>query len=129
MKAWQVTGAGLPEEVMASVEREIPTPGPGELQVKVAAAGMGLPDVFMCKGTYPLTPELPFTPGQELVGIVSAVGEGCSAEVGQRVMGVSSFFTGNGAYAEYCIAPEFALYSVGEEMTNSTVAATTGGTC
>jgi NADPH:quinone reductase-like Zn-dependent oxidoreductase len=37
---------------------------------------LGLPDVFMCRGTYAFNPAIPFTPGQEVVGIVTAAGEG-----------------------------------------------------
>ena len=54
----------------------VPEPGPGQIRIRVTAAGIGLPDVFMCRGTYPLTPPLPFTPGQEATGMVTAVGDG-----------------------------------------------------
>ena len=43
-------------------EVDIPTPGPGQILVRITAAGIGLPDVLMCRGAYPLTPPLPFTP-------------------------------------------------------------------
>ena len=68
MRAWQVQGAGEPAAVLHLVERELPEPGPGEVRIRVTAAGLGLPDVFMCRGTYPLTPPLPFTSGQEATG-------------------------------------------------------------
>ncbi|MEH6581333.1 MAG: NADPH:quinone oxidoreductase family protein [Halioglobus sp.] len=116
MQALCVTGVGQPKDVMVLQERELPQPGPGELQIKVAAAGMGLPDVLMCKGEYAFSPELPFTPGQEVAGVVTAVGEGCTTQVGERVMGVTSFYTGNGSYAQYCIAPESTLYPMTQGM-------------
>ncbi len=53
-----------------------PTPGPHMLRLRVAASAHGLPDLLMCRGSYPLTPALPFTPGQELVGTVLEAGEG-----------------------------------------------------
>ena len=92
MRAWQVQGAGEPIDVLRLVDLEPPAPGPGQIRIRVTAAGVGLPDVFMCRGTYPLTPGLPFTPGQEAVGVVTAVGEGTRGSVVDRVMGVSMFF-------------------------------------
>ncbi|WP_445168435.1 NADPH:quinone oxidoreductase family protein [Mycolicibacterium sp. Dal123E01] len=105
MRAWQVHGAGEPVDVLRLVERELPNPGPDQVRIKVAAAGIGLPDVLMCRGTYPLTPALPFTPGQELAGTVTAVGPGVdSSLLGARVMGVSDFMNGNGSFAEEALA-------------------------
>ena len=52
------------------------SPAPGRSASASTAAGIGLPDVLMCRGTYPLTPPLPFTPGQEATGVVTAVGDG-----------------------------------------------------
>ena len=71
MRAWQVQGAGEPMDVLHLIELEPPEPGPGQVRIRVTAAGIGLPDVFMCRGTYPLTPPLPFTPGQEATGTVT----------------------------------------------------------
>ena len=56
MKAWQVHGVGEPADVMRMVERQLSDPGPGQVKIEVSAAGIGLPDVLMCRGTYPLTP-------------------------------------------------------------------------
>ncbi len=103
MRAWQVQKHGEPGDALKLVEAELPEPGPGQLRIEVAAAALGLPDVFMCRGSYPLTPALPFTPGQELVGTVTAVGKGASAQLGERVMGVSMFYTGHGGFAEQAL--------------------------
>jgi len=104
MKAWQVQGAGAPGDVLRWVDVEPLAPGPGQVVIDVRAAGIGLPDVFMCQGHYPLTPPLPFTPGQEVAGTVAAVGEGVDRPVGQRVMGVTAFYLGHGSFAEQCLA-------------------------
>jgi NADPH2:quinone reductase len=71
----------------------------------VITAGIGLPDAFMCQGTYAMTPStLPFTQGQEVVGRVIGWGEGVeNRTVGDRVMAVTSFFTGDGSFAEECL--------------------------
>ena len=100
MRAWQVNGAGEPIDVLHSVHVDVPDPGPGQIRVRVTAAGIGLPDVLMCRGTYPLTPPLPFTPGQEATGVVTAVGDGVAREIGSRVMFVSAFYEGHGSFAE-----------------------------
>lgn len=100
MHAWRVTRHGEPSQALERTLVEPPLPGPGELRVRVEAAGLGLPDVFMCQGSYPMTPALPFTPGQEAVGVVTAAGPGCEGRVGERVMGVSVFYRGHGALAE-----------------------------
>lgn len=118
MKAWRVVTLGQPTEVIELQSQKIPEPGPGEVLVKVSAAGMGLPDVLMCKGEYEFSPELPFTPGQEVAGVVMVVGEGSALEVGERVMGVTSFYAGKGSFAEYCLAPDFSLYPIPEGMSD-----------
>ena len=123
MKAWQVDRLGSPAEVIALVDKDIPLPGSGEVQVEVDAAGIGLPDVLMCYGKYAFKPDLPFTPGQEICGVVSAVGEGCTLEVGQQVMGITSFINGQGGFAQYCLASEATLYPVAEGMPATDAAA------
>jgi NADPH:quinone reductase len=103
MRAWQVHDKGDPIDVLRQAEVPTPPPGPGQLQVRVAAAGIGLPDVLMARGTYPLTPQLPFTPGQELAGVVTAVGDGVDTPIGTRVMSTSGFIEGHGSFAEYTV--------------------------
>lgn len=104
MRAWQVTKQAEPSAALSLAELPLPEPGPGMLRVRVAACGIGLPDLLMCRGTYALTPELPFTPGQELVGTVTATGEGCQARPGERVMAVSAFFLRHGGFADEALA-------------------------
>ncbi len=117
MKVWQITAQGEPQEVLRRTERDLTEPGPGEVQIKVSAAGLGLPDVLMCRGRYVFSPELPFTPGQEICGTVTAAGPDCRLAPGTTVLGVTAFYSGNGGYAEYCLAPEGALYAVPRNMT------------
>ena len=63
-------------DVLQCGEFAEPSPGPGELKVRVAAAGCNFADTLMAKGTYQDRPELPFVPGLELAGEVVEVGEG-----------------------------------------------------
>ena len=122
MRAWQVQGTGEPTEVLHLVELEPPEPGPGQLRIRVTAAGLGLPDVLMCRGTYPLTPPLPFTPGQEVTGVVTAVGEGVSRSVGDKVMGVTVFYFGHGSFAEECLVQDATAYPVPVGLTDEEAA-------
>jgi len=118
MRAWQVRAAGEPADVLHLVERPVPEPGPGEVRIRVTAAGLGLPDVFMCRGTYPLTPPLPFTSGQEATGVVTALGDGVDrVAVGDHVMCVTSFVGGNGSFAEECLTAADGAFPVPDGLT------------
>jgi putative PIG3 family NAD(P)H quinone oxidoreductase len=101
MKAIDPAEPGGPEVLMA-VERPVPNPGPGELLIRVAAAGVNRPDVMQRKGLYPPPPGAPSIPGLEIAGTVSALGEGVDpALLGQPMCALVS----GGGYAEYCLAP------------------------
>jgi len=65
-------------EVLRVVEEDDPRPGPGEVRVRVLAAGVSFTDALLRAGTYLGGPRPPFTPGYELVGVVEALGPGCS---------------------------------------------------
>jgi len=116
MRAWQVVGAGEPREVLRLGEVVLGAPPPGLLRVRVEACGLGLPDVFMCRGSYALTPVQPFTPGQELAGVVLAAGEGAQTRAGTRVMAVSAFFLGHGGFAEEAWALDEFCFPVPDDM-------------
>ena len=122
MRAWQVQGKGEPLDVLDQVELPAPAPEPGQVQVRVTAAGVGLPDVLMCRGTYPLTPPLPFTPGQEMAGVVSAVGDGVDLAIGTRVMSTSGFIEGNGSFAEYTVASADQVFPVPDALDDASAA-------
>ncbi len=116
MRAWQVRKHGEPADALELVETAPPEPAPGLLRVRVSASALGLPDLFMCRGSYALTPTLPFTPGQELVGVVTAAAAGARARVGERVMAVSAFFTGSGGFAEEALAVDDFAFPVPDSL-------------
>jgi NADPH:quinone reductase len=118
MRAWQVQGVGEPLDVLHLIEVEPPDPGPGQIRIRVTAAGIGLPDVFMCRGTYPLTPPLPFTSGQEATGTVTAVGDGVDIPLGSRIMCVTMFWQGCGSFAEECLVAADAAFAVPDGLTD-----------
>lgn len=76
MRAWQIAELGEPRDVLRLVDVAEPEPGSGQLMVKVLASPANFPDVLMCRGLYQIKPELPFTPGVELCGEVTALGAG-----------------------------------------------------
>jgi NADPH:quinone reductase-like Zn-dependent oxidoreductase len=97
-----VTHYGGPD-VLQVVEEECPEPRRGEVRVKVLAAGVALPDVMAREGIHPETPEVPFTPGWDLVGVVDRLGDGVSGlEPGQIVAALPI----HGAYAEFVCLPQ-----------------------
>lgn len=100
MTAIVCDGAGGPE-VLVSNRLPTPDPGPGQVLIKVAHAGVNRPDVMQRKGLYPPPPGAPDTPGLEVAGIVIAIGEGVDpALAGTRQCALVV----GGGYAEYCIA-------------------------
>jgi len=96
MKAILCKAFGPPESLVFE-EVASPVPGPGEAVVSVKAASVNFPDVLIIENKYQLKPPLPFSPGSELAGIVTAVGDGVTTlKPGDRVMAI----TGYGAFAE-----------------------------
>jgi NADPH2:quinone reductase len=122
MRAWQVQGVGEPTEVLHLVELDAPEPGPGQVRIRVTAAGLGLPDVLMCRSTYPLTPPLPFTSGQEATGTVTAVGDGVDLAIGDRIMCVTMFWQGVGSFAEECLVAADSAFPVPAGLTDAEAA-------
>ena len=124
MRAWRVEEFGEPSAVW-QLQEDAPEcePGPGEIKVAVEAAGLGLPDVLMCRDNYPLTPPLPFTPSQEAAGKVVAVGDGVDASLlGQRVMGTTQFQAQCGGLAEFCLMRTAAALPMPEAMSGAEAA-------
>jgi NADPH:quinone reductase len=122
MRAWQVQRHGEPRDVLRLVEIDEPVPGPGEIRLRVQAAAIGMPDAFMCRATYAFSPPVPFVPGQEVCGIVDAVGDGVDVALGTRLMGVTSFTDGRGGFAEQTIVPAASAYRVPDTMTDADAA-------
>jgi NADPH2:quinone reductase len=97
VKAIRVETPGGPE-VLRIADVPIPEPGPGQLLIRVEAAGVNFVDVYHRKGLYKLA--LPFTPGREAAGVVERIGEGvATARPGDRVVSETAV----GTYAEYAV--------------------------
>ena len=101
-------------EVLQVVEEEVSEPGPGEVRLKVLAAGVSTFDLMLrCSGSTPGTPRLPHTPGLDVVGVVDKLGDGVDGlEPGQVVAGYAL----GGGYAEYICLPDWHLVPVPEAL-------------
>ncbi|HTB33289.1 MAG TPA: alcohol dehydrogenase catalytic domain-containing protein, partial [bacterium] len=103
MKAIVVRAFGDPS-VMQLEEVPVPSPGPGQVLVRVHAAGVNPVETYVRAGTYARKPALPFTPGGDAAGVVQALGAGAAQfKVGDRVY---AFGSHSGAYAQQLVAAE-----------------------
>ena len=119
MKTLQCVELGMPEKLQIN---EVPDPEvlPEHVLIENKAASVNFPDVLMIQGLYQFQPELPFTPGGESAGIVSAIGEGVeNISVGDRVFAM----TGMGAFSEKIVAHHSSVVKIPENMEFETAAA------
>jgi NADPH:quinone reductase len=98
MRAVVCRAYGPPEDLVVDDVAD-PTPGPGQLLVRVRAAAVNFPDVLLIAGKYQIKIPVPFTPGSELAGEVVAAGDGAAFRPGDRVFGA----TPTGAFAELAL--------------------------
>ncbi len=112
MQAWRVHRNGEPGEVMVLEETDRPTPGAGQVLLKVRAANINFPDALLCRGQYQVRPPLPFTPGVEVCG---------ESEDGRRVLATPALPAGG--LAQYVVADEAALLPAPEALDDAEAAA------
>ena len=119
MKALLCSECGPPEKLSV---QEVPAPkaGPGQVVVDVKAAALNFPDALMVQGLYQVKPQLPFSPGAEVAGLIKEVGEGVQGlKAGDRVIG----FPGTGGFAEECVVAAEKIMPLPENMDYATGAA------
>ena len=114
MQAVEISAPGGPE-VLRLAERPRPVPGPGEVLIEVAAAGVNRPDVLQRKGVYPPPAGASDIPGLEVAGVIVDKGAG----VEEYALGdhVCALVTGGG-YAQYCVAPALQCLPVPTGLTD-----------
>ena len=95
------------------VERPVPQPGPGELLIKVGAAGVNRPDILQRRGMYPPPPGASDILGLEVAGQVVSTGGGTTQLIGQNICALIA----GGGYAEYCVAPAGTCLPVPKALT------------
>lgn len=120
MKAIQLRVPGGPE-VLEQVELPVPACGPGQVLVRARAIGAGGPDVLIRKGIYKWMPPMPAIPGNEMAGVIEAVGEGVPADrVGQRVfVSARELPQRGGCYAEYIAVPAEAPFVLPDAISDT----------
>ncbi|NGO81270.1 NADPH:quinone oxidoreductase family protein [Streptomyces sp. YC504] len=112
MQAWRVHETGEPGEVMRLDEVAKPTPGEGQLLVKVRAANINFPDALLCRGQYQMRPPLPFTPGVEICG---------ETEDGRRI--IANPALPYGGFAEYALVDKAAVLAAPDALDDAEAAA------
>ena len=119
MKAVVVTKHGGPDN-MELQELPTPSPGPGEVCIRVSRAGINFADILSRMGLYPGSPKPPFTPGMEVSGTVDEVGPDVEGfELGDRVVGSGT----KGGYATHTIAKTDGVFKIPDEITFDVAAA------
>lgn len=114
MKAIRIHGYGGPE-VMVLEDVPDPKPGPGQVVVRVKAAGVNPVDTYIRAGLYGAGPSLPYTPGFDAAGVVESAGEGVSGfRPGDRVYTAG---TVSGAYAELALCEERQVFPMPDRIT------------
>lgn len=110
MRALQQTSLHGPQDLRLITDAPVPVPGPGEVLIRVTAAGVNFVDISQARGTFAGGSEPPYLAGIEGAGEVTAVGEGVTdLEPGTHVVGVG---IGGGAFAEYMVLPSAAAVRV-----------------
>lgn len=119
MKTIQFDEYGGPE-VLTLVEGPEPVPGPGEVCVRAEAIGVGVPDMLMRAGNYAWIPPLPVIPGNEMAGVVAAVGPDVDAPaVGERVyINSRELSQRGGCYTEFMIVPAAAVFALPDSLSS-----------
>lgn len=121
MKALLCKRHGLPD-TLSYEDAPDPVAGPGQVVIDMKAAGVNFPDVLIIQNKYQFKPELPFSPGSEMAGVVASVGEGVThVKPGDRVIGSC----GHGAFAEKVLVPAAKTIPIPQGVSFDTAAAFT----
>jgi len=113
MKAIVVREFGGPD-VLKIEELPTPKPGPGQVMVRIKAAGVNPADTYARTGNYANKPQLPYTPGSDGAGVIESVGAGVNrARPGDRVYTARTL---SGTYAEYALALESQVHLLPERI-------------
>jgi NADPH:quinone reductase-like Zn-dependent oxidoreductase len=103
---------GVPQEVLEVADVDQPTPGEGEVRVRIVLAAVHNHDLMIARGEYGMLPELPGRAGSEAVGVIDALGDGVTGiEIGQRVVAGTT-----GAWAEYVTMPARAVVPLDDSI-------------
>ena len=119
MRAVVATSVGEPSEVLQLQTRPIPSPGSGQVRIRVTAVPVEASDLHTIRGRYGFTPEFPTVPGIESIGVIDEIGSGTDdLTVGQRVATIGV----RGTWQEYVVADAGQILPVPAGMSDSTAA-------
>ncbi len=115
MRAWRLHSYGRPTEVLQLDTVPIPEPEAGELRVRVQAIPFNINDLErITGGNMMVRPELPYSPGMEVMGVVDACGAGVEEWQGRRVVAMPK--GANGGFAEYAICPTSSAFDMPDSI-------------
>ena len=119
MRQAVITRYGAPD-VLEMREAADPTPGPGELRIRVRAAGINFADILARMGLYPDAPKPPMVVGYEVAGHIDAIGAGVTGHAeGDRIVALTRF----GGYADVVVVPATQCFSLPPELSDAEAAA------
>jgi NADPH2:quinone reductase len=122
MRTWRLHELGEPTEVLVLDDVDAPVPAPGQVLLDVAASAVNFPDALFCRGQYQERPDLPFSPGLEVAGTVTAVGDGVTGiERGQRVVALP--VRPWGGFSEQTLAPAGSAFPIPDSLGDAEAAA------
>ncbi|HEX2383960.1 MAG TPA: zinc-binding dehydrogenase [Acidimicrobiales bacterium] len=115
MRAWRTHEYGPPLEVLQLDVVDTPEPDAGEVRVRVQAIPLNLNDLErITGGNMMVEPELPYSPGMEVMGVVDACGEGTESWLGRRVVATTK--GAHGGYAEYAVCPVVSTFEMPDSI-------------
>src|SRR6266550_1535819 len=115
MRAWRTHEYGRPTDVLRLDTVPVPAPEAGELRVRVQAIPFNLNDLErITGGNMMVRPELPYSPGMEVMGIVDACGEGTEQWQGHRVVATTK--GAHGGFAEYAVCPVVSTFEMPDSI-------------
>lgn len=115
MQAWRTHAYGDPLTALRLDEVPVPEPGPGEVRVRVQAAPLNLNDLErVTGGNMAVRPELPYSPGMEVMGVVDACGPGTESWAGQRVVAMTR--QAYGGFAEQALCNAAATFAMPDDV-------------
>jgi NADPH2:quinone reductase len=115
MRAWRTHEYGPPLEALQLDVVDVPVPAAGEVRVRIQAIPLNLNDLErITGGNMMVEPELPYSPGMEVMGVVDACGEGTETWLGRRVVATTK--GASGGYAEYAVCPEVSTFEMPDSI-------------
>src|SRR5438132_9485533 len=115
MRAWRTHEYGRPTKVLRLDTIPVPAPEAGEVRVRVQAIPFNLNDLErITGGNMMVRPELPYSPGMEVMGIVDACGDGVEHRLGGRVVATTK--GAHGGFAEYAICPAVSAFDMPDDI-------------